>query len=349
MRKIVLMVVLMAAFIIAVTGCTPQQQAAVEKAAPTVAAAAKAAAPTIAAAVEKAAPTIAAAAQAAAPTVAAAAKAAAPTVAAAAGGAAKSAGAALPKAAEGTALRKVQDRGKVIVGVKYDVPTFGFLNPATNKLEGFDVDLAKGIAKYIFGSEDAIEFQQAVSANRIPFLQNDTVDLIASTMTANADRANQIDFTRTYYVAGQGLLVPANSTITGLKDLAGKAVCSVTGSTSEKNIREKAPQANVVLFQTYSECVQAMDAGRVDAVTTDDNILLGFVKQSPNKYKVPDERFTVEPYAMGVKKGNKELLEAVNAALEGMIKDGTWAALYAKNLPGIKVPNPPPADWREVK
>ena len=256
----------------------------------------------------------------------------------------------LPQAAAGTALRKVQDRGKIIVGVKYDVPTFGYLNPITNKLEGFDVDLAKGIAKYIFGKEDAIEFQQAVSANRIPFLQNDTVDLIASTMTANAERAQQIDFTRTYYVAGQALLVPANSAITGVKDLGGKTVCSVQGSTSEKNVREKAPQGtNIVLFQTYSECVQAMDAGRADAVTTDDNILLGFVKQSPNKYKVPDERFTIEPYAMGVKKGNKELLDAVNAALEGMIKDGTWAKLYAANLPGAKVPNPPPTNWQDVK
>lgn len=295
MRKTLLMMSLVAAFILAAAGCTAQPPAATNQAA----------------------------------------------------GAAKSA--ALPKAAEGTALRKVQDRGKIIVGVKYDVPTFGYLSPTTNKLEGFDVDLAKGIAKYIFGNEDAIEFQQAVSANRIPFLQNDTVDLIASTMTANADRANQIDFSRTYYVAGQGLLVPAGSSITGIKDLDGKTVCSVQGSTSEKNIREKAPKANIVLFQTYSECVQAMDAGRVDAVTTDDNILLGFVKQSPNKYKVPDERFTIEPYGMGIKKGNKELLDAVNAALDGMIKDGTWAALYAKNLPGIKVPNPPPADWRDVK
>lgn len=321
-------------------------------AAPTVAAAA----PTVAAAAKSVAPTVAAAATTAAPTVAAAATTiagVAPTLVAAATSAAApktATGGPLPQAAAGTGLRKVQDRGKIIVGVKYDVPTFGFLNPITNKLEGFDVDLAKGIAKYIFGKEDAIEFQQAVSANRIPFLQNDTVDLIASTMTANAERAQQIDFTRTYYVAGQALLVPANSAINGVKDLGGKTVCSVQGSTSEKNVREKAPQGtNIVLFQTYSECVQAMDAGRADAVTTDDNILLGFVKQSPNKYKVPDERFTIEPYAMGVKKGNKELLDAVNAALEGMIKDGTWAKLYGTNLPGAKVPNPPPTNWQDVK
>ena len=345
-----------------VQAVAPTVQAAAQQAAPTIQAAAKQLAPTAQAAatsVAQVAPTVQAAAgtavagaakvgptvQAAATTVAQVA----PTVQAAAGAAAKAASGPLPQAAAGTGLRKVQDRGKLIVGVKYDVPTFGYLNPQTNKLEGFDVDLAKGIAKYIFGDDTKIEFVQAVSANRIPFLQNDTVDIIASTMTANEDRAKQIDFTRTYYVAGQGLLVPANSTITGIKDLDGKTVCSAQGSTSEKNIREKAPKANVILFQTYAECVQTMDAGRADAVTTDDNILLGFVKQSPGKYKVPDERFTTEPYGMGVKQGNKELLDAANAALDTMIADGTWAKLYAANLPGVKVPAPPPADWRLVK
>ena len=358
MSRLTLLFVLLALVLTACGGQTsaPAVATTVAGAAPTVAAGATTVAkvaPTVAAAATTVAPTVAAAATAVAPTVASAATTAAkaaPTVMAAATTVAQTAGGPLPQAPAGTGLRKVQDRGKIIVGVKYDVPTFGYLNPITNKLEGFDVDLAKGIAKYIFGKEDAIEFQQAVSANRIPFLQNDTVDLIASTMTANAERAQQIDFTRTYYVAGQALLVPASSPINGVKDLAGKTVCSVQGSTSEKNVREKAPQGtNIVLFQTYSECVQAMDAMRADAVTTDDNILLGFVKQSPNKYKVPDERFTIEPYAMGVKKGNKELLDAVNAALDAMIKDGTWAKLYATNLPGVKVPNPPPTNWADVK
>ncbi len=254
----------------------------------------------------------------------------------------------LPKAADGTALRKIQDRGKIVAGVKYDIPTFGYLNPLTNKLEGFDVDLVKGIADYIFGNPEAVEFKQAISKDRIPFLQEGVVDIIASTMTINEERTQQIDFADTYYVAGQSLLVPKNSTISSLNDLKGKKVATVKGSTSEKNIAEKAKEAEVVLFDTYSEGVAAMDSNRADAVTTDDIILFGFVKQSPDKYKVVGGQFTVEPYGIGVAKNNKELLDAVNGALRKMIDSGEWAKIYEKNLPGSKAPAPPPRDWRQV-
>lgn len=256
----------------------------------------------------------------------------------------------LPLAPEGTGLRKVQDRGRIIVGVKYDVPTFGLLNPVTNRLEGFDVDLAKAVAREILGDENAIEFVEAISRNRIPFLEQGVVDLIASTMTANEERAQQVDFTYTYYVAGQSLLVPKNSTITGIQDLRGRPVGTVKGSTSEQNIRQKAPEADVVLFDTYSEAVAAMDSGRLVAVTTDDSILFGFVYNAPDKYKVVGGQFTVEPYAMAVAKGNTTLLEAVNNALAKIMESGEWARLYEKNFGGLglKAPPPPPRDWREV-
>lgn len=249
----------------------------------------------------------------------------------------------------GTLLRKVQDRGKLVVGVKYDIPTFGYLNPRTNQLEGFDVDLARAIAREVLGSESKIELTQAKSADRIPFLNTGQVDLILSTMTANDERAQQIDFTDAYYVAGQSLLVRKESAVSGIADLAGKTVCSVSGSTSEKNIREKAPQAQVVLFGTYSECVQAMDSGRAEAVTTDDIILLGYVKESPERYKVVGGQFTVEPYAGGVAKNNPEFLQGVNEALRKIKATGEWKRIYEKNLVGVPAPrDPPPQDWREV-
>jgi aspartate/glutamate/glutamine transport system substrate-binding protein len=255
----------------------------------------------------------------------------------------------IAQAPAGTGLRKVQDRGKLVIGVKYDVPTFGFLNPRTNTLEGFDVDLGKAIAKEMLGDASKAEFTQAKSADRIPFLQQGQVDLVLSTMTANEDRAKEIDFTDAYYVAGQSLLVKKDSPITGIRDVAGKTVCSVTGSTSEQNIRSKAPQAQVVLFGTYSECVTAMDGGRADAVTTDDIILLGFVKDSPDKYKVVGGQFTIEPYAGGLAKNNPELLKAINDAIQKIKANGTWKQIYEKNLPGAPVPSAlPPVDWREV-
>jgi putative glutamine transport system substrate-binding protein len=268
---------------------------------------------------------------------------AAPTATGTAGG---SAGVA--QAPAGTLLRKVQDRGKIIIGVKYDVPTFGYLDPRSNQLQGFDVDLGKAIAREVLGDEKKVEFAQARSADRIPFLNTGQVDLVLSTMTANEERAKEIDFTETYYVAGQSLLVRKESTINGIRDLSGKTVCSVSGSTSEKNIREKAPLAQVILFGTYSECVQGLDTQRAEAVTTDDIILLGFAKDAPDRYKVVGGQFTIEPYAGGVAKGNAEFLAAVDGAIKQIKASGEWKRIYEKNLPGIAVPQPPPVDWRDV-
>ncbi|HUS15246.1 MAG TPA: glutamate ABC transporter substrate-binding protein, partial [Chloroflexia bacterium] len=213
------------------------------------------------------------------------------------------------------AMAAIKQRGKVIIGVKYDVPTFGYLNPTTNKVEGFDVEMGRAVSQQIFGNPDSVQFVEAKSANRIPYLNDGTADVIFSTMTANETRAQQIDFSDCYYVAGQSLLVPAGSAISSVNDLAGKTVGTAKGSTSEQNIRKFAPQAKVELFGGYAEAVQAMQSGRVDVVTTDDIILLGFVKQSPDKFKVVGGQFTQEPYAAGVKKGNTELLGAVNAAV----------------------------------
>jgi aspartate/glutamate/glutamine transport system substrate-binding protein len=253
----------------------------------------------------------------------------------------------LPLAADGTLLRKIQDRGKIIVGVKYDVPMFGLLNPSTNKLEGFDVDVAHEIANYIFGNPDAIEFKEAVSKNRIPFLQDGTVDIIISTMTINADREQQIDFSVVYYLAGQSLLVPKNSTITGIQDLAGKKVGTAKGSTSENNIRAKAPQADVQLFDGYAEAVAAMDAGRLDAVTTDDNILIGFQAKEPDKWKLVGGQFTKEPYGIGIAKGHQELVDVVNKVVKDLKASGKWAELYKKNIP-TEAPAPPDDDWHKI-
>lgn len=263
--------------------------------------------------------------------------------AAAGGGAAAS-----PAAGGGdTSLSAIKQRGKLIVGVKYDVPLYGFLNPDTNKVEGFDVEMARAVAQRIFGNPDAIEFKEAVSKNRIPYLDQGVVDVVFSTMTANEDRAKQIDFSDCYYVAGQSLLVPASSAIGSVKDLGGKTVGTVKGSTSEQNIRKAAPDAKVELFDTYSEAVQAMQSGRVDVVTTDDIILYGFQKRDPDKFKVVGGQFTQEPYAAGVKKGNAELLAEVNAAIRDLKQNGKWAELYKKWISN-DVPTVPPQEWRDV-
>lgn len=247
-----------------------------------------------------------------------------------------------------TSLDAIKQRGKLVVGVKYDVVTFGYLNPETNKVEGFDVEMAKAVAQRIFGNPDAVEFKEAISKNRIPYLNEGVVDVVFSTMTANEERAQQIDFSDCYYVAGQSLLVPIDSTLTGVNDLGGKRVATVTGSTSEKNVRAAAPTADVKLFSTYSEAVQAMQSGQADAVTTDDIILFGFVKNSPDKFKVVGGQFTQEPYAAGVKKGNTALVEEVNAAIRDLKQNGRWAEIYKQTISPENVPPVPPQNWQDV-
>ncbi|MDQ3705003.1 MAG: transporter substrate-binding domain-containing protein, partial [Chloroflexota bacterium] len=244
-------------------------------------------------------------------------------------------------------LAAIKARGKLIAGVKYDVRIFGYLNPETNQVEGFDVDLARAVATRIFGNPDAIQFEEAISRNRIPYLDEGRVDVVFSTMTANATRAEQIDFSDTYYVAGQSLLVPVNSDITGVQDLAGKRVGTAKGSTSEVNIRAFAPEAQIELFDAYAQAVAAMDAGRLDAVTTDDIILYGFERNSPDKFKVVGGQFTQEPYAAGVKKGNTELLAEVNAAIRDLKETGEWAVIYKRWI-GTDPAAVPPQNWQDV-
>ncbi len=268
-------------------------------------------------------------------------------------------GAAAPTAATGgeqptaagpvadTSLTAIKQRGKLIVGVKYDQPGFGFLNPDTNKVEGFDVEMGRAVAQKIFGNADAVEFKESVSKNRIPYLDQGVVDVVFATMTANEERAQQIDFSDCYYVAGQSLLVPTASDIAGVDALAGKTIGTVKGSTSEKNIRTKAPEAKVELFDTYAEAVQAMQSGRVEAVTTDDIILYGFQKQNPDKFKVVGGQFTQEPYAAGVKKGNTELLNETNTTIRDLKQSGKWAELF-KQWVSDDAPQIPPQEWRDV-
>ncbi len=240
--------------------------------------------------------------------------------------------AAAPTFAADSTMGKIVAKGKLTVGVKFDQPGFGLKDPVTGKVDGFDVQVAKEIGKALGLKEDQIEFVEAVSANRIPFLQEDKVDLVIATMTINADRKTQIDFSRPYYLAGQSILVKKdNTTIKTVDDLNGKNVCSVQGSTSEKNVKAKAPQANLLSLTGYAACVDAMKSGRVEAVSTDDIILAGFAA-SDNTLKLVGGQFTQEPYGIGVKKGKTDFVQFIDALLAKELSDGTWDKIYDKYL-----------------
>lgn len=255
---------------------------------------------------------------------------------------------AAPVVEPGSSVAAIKDKGKITIGVKYDVPLFGLKNPTTGDIEGFDIEIGKLITEAIFGDDTKVEFVEAVSKNREPFIQDGKVDLVISTYTINDARKEVVDFAGPYYVAGQDILVKADDdSVKGVEDLNGKKVCSVTGSTSLTNVQEKAPQADVsVVFDKYSLCVEALNDGRVQAVTTDNIILLGFVADSDGELKIVDNPFTEEPYGIGLKKGDTALRDFVNDVLEQSYADGSWKEAFDRTVgeSGQEAPTPPPVD-----
>ena len=239
---------------------------------------------------------------------------------------------AVPTFAADSTMGKIAAAKKMTVGVKFDQPGFGLKDPATGKVDGFDVAIAKEIGKALGLKEDEITFVESISANRIPYLQEDKVDIVVATMTINAERKQQIEFSRPYFLAGQSILVKKdNTTIKTVDDLNGKKVCSVQGSTSEKNVKAKAPQADLQSLTTYAACVSGMKDGRYDAVSTDDIILAGFAA-ADNTLKLVGGQFTQEPYGIGIKKGKTDMQAFVDATLAKMLADGTWDKIYEKYL-----------------
>jgi putative glutamine transport system substrate-binding protein len=223
----------------------------------------------------------------------------------------------------------IKSKGKLTCGVKFDVVGFGFKNPQTNEIEGLDADLCREIANKIGVTAELVE---AVSAKRIPFLKEDKLDLIISTFTVNEERKKEVDFSHTYYVTGQAILVKQDSSITKVEDLVGKKVCSGEGSTSEKNLRDKGvAQTDLLLFKTYTEGAAALVDGRCEAVSTDAAILFGLAQQNEG-LKVLPGTFTQEPLGIGIKKGKTALVTLVNTTLEEMKADGRLKALYDKHI-----------------
>jgi len=239
---------------------------------------------------------------------------------------------AVPTYAADSTMGKIAAAKKMTVGVKFDQPGFGLKDPTTGEVDGFDVAIAKEIGKALGLKEEEVVFVESISANRIPFLQEDKVDLVVATMTINEDRKKQIEFSRPYFLAGQSILVKKeNTTITKVEDLNGKKVCSVQGSTSEKNVQAKAPQAELQSLTTYAACVSGMKDGRYEAVSTDDIILAGFAA-TDSSLKLVGGQFTQEPYGIGMKLGKKDMQAFVDALLAQWLADGTWDRIYDEYL-----------------
>jgi glutamate transport system substrate-binding protein len=236
---------------------------------------------------------------------------------------------------------------KLVIGTKFDQPGLGLKNP-DGSMSGFDVDVARYVAKELGYPEDKIEWKESPSAQRENLIQNGQVKFIVATYSITDARKQKVGFAGPYLVTGQSLLVRADNTdITGAESLQNnKKLCSVSGSTPAQRIKDKYPGVQLQQYDTYSACVEALKNGAIDAVTTDEVILAGYAAQSPGAFKIVGQPFSEERYGIGLKKGDTELCTKISDAVKKMEADGSWKAAFDKNLgpAGITAPAPPALD-----
>jgi glutamate transport system substrate-binding protein len=251
-----------------------------------------------------------------------------------------------------TTMAKIQQRGKLIVGVKVDFPLFGLKNPVTGELEGMDIQLAQGIAKDLTGSASNIQYVEVNSGNREVFLQEHKVDIVIATYPPNPAREKAVDFAGPYLMSPIGTMVnKGDDSIKKVSDLNDKNICVTKGSGSETYVPLNAPKAKLTVFSSMTQCMQALQQKRVDGVTTTQSILLGQMSQNPGKFQlVPTELLNTsgkkasDNDSIGLPKGDKALHDYLDSYLKKIFANGDWKKMYDSTLgtvmPGDAAPPP---------
>lgn len=224
----------------------------------------------------------------------------------------------------------IQQRGKIVVGVQENIPPFSYKN-ADGQYQGFEVDIAKRIAKALLGNENAIEFIPVETSNRISILNSGRADIIVATMTITNNRRNIVDFTDPYYIAGQTVMVSRNSGIKSFSDLNGKRIGVAFGSTSFDGIKTIAPRAIISGYKNDKAAFAALRAKEIDAYADDDTILLSYTMNDAT-LKILQQRYTQEPYGIAFRKGSEStrVLETANNVINLMKNNGTLNQLKTK-------------------
>jgi polar amino acid transport system substrate-binding protein len=247
----------------------------------------------------------------------------------------------------GSAMAKIVERGRLIVGIDQNAFLTSYRDPVTGEVVGFEVDLAREIAKALLGNPDAIQWRAITTADRIPVLQRDEVDMVIRTMTSTCERMQQVAFSTEYLTSGQRLLVNRGSGIKDFADLAGRKVCATRGSTSIVTIMQQPSKPIAVATDSTLDCLVLLQQGQVDAVSTVDVLLLGLAAQDAGTVVV-GERVSEEPSGVAMRLDRPELVRFVNGVLERVRADGTWTRIYTRWFAAYgPVPTAPPAKYRD--
>ncbi|MFT4125196.1 MAG: glutamate ABC transporter substrate-binding protein [Gordonia sp. (in: high G+C Gram-positive bacteria)] len=237
--------------------------------------------------------------------------------------------------------------GRLVVGTDIGSSPFSFRDPITGDLQGFDVEIARELARAIFDDPTRVEFRVLSSEDRIAALRNGDVDAVVKTMSITCDRLRQVSFSVPYYLAAQRILVLRSSGIKNAAGLADKRVCSARGSTSIGRMQQVSPRVKMITTTTWADCLVMLQQGEVDAVTTDDAILAGLAEQDPWVHIV-GPGLSAENYGVGLPQGHDDMVRFVNGVLAQLKAGGRWYQIYNRWLADLGLDSgPPPAIYRD--
>ena len=248
-------------------------------------------------------------------------------------------------------LADIRKRKRLVAGVSADTYLLASRNPENGRIEGFDIDMVRAMAKAILGDENAYQLRVITAAQRIPALRAGEVDIVARNMTITCDRWTQVAFSSEYYRSGQKVLVRLGSKATSLADLKGQKVCAPRATSSLENLKKLAPEAVPVEADSHTGCLVLFQSGEVAAITGDDTVLAGLAAQDPYAVVPTQKALTAEPYGIGINLDNPDLVRFVNARLEQMRGNGEWTAIYDRWLaePLGPAPSPPRAVYGRTR
>jgi polar amino acid transport system substrate-binding protein len=236
-------------------------------------------------------------------------------------------------------MAKIYKRGYLIAGVNAATLNFGYLNPSTGQIDGFEIDLVRELARAIFGNPDAYQPVALTASQREPFVQQGKVDVVVDVTTMTCARSRKVDFSTVYYDAEQQVLVLSDSTAKSISDLAGKKVCATAGTTPIYVMQHLPHPPDAVGASQAIDCLVLLQQGLIAGISTDSSILGGFTAQDPNT-RIIGPSIAPVPYGMEISKAHPEFVRFVNGVLAKLRSDGTWRALYDRWLRGIQGSNP---------
>jgi putative glutamine transport system substrate-binding protein len=228
-------------------------------------------------------------------------------------------------------IKAVKDRGVLKIGVKVDVPKFGFKDPNTGKVDGMEIDLARALAKKILGDESKIEVQPVTAKTRGPLLDNGEVDFVIATFTITDERKQSYNFSDEYFKDGVALMVKKDAGITDLAGLNGKKIGVAQSATSKQALVDEIKKQNLKIdileFGTYPEIKTALDSGRIDCFSVDGAILAGYLDDTT---VILPARYSPQLYGVAAKKGNEGLTKVANDTIADMKSSGELDKILTK-------------------